>query len=136
MNAHASIDVPAVPTSLDVVQDTFARWWDGLGIDDPQRRFRFETALVEIAANVIEHTRRADTGHGRRFMLDLGAEDDELVAVLSDNGMPVDIDLSAVTMADPEDEGGRGLALAIAALDRLEHRHEGGRNVWTLVCAR
>lgn len=136
MNAHASIDVPAVPTSLDVVQDTFATWWDGLGIDDPQRRFRFETALVEIAANVIEHTRRADTEHGRRFMLDLGVEDDELVAVLSDNGMPVDIDLSAVTMADPEDEGGRGLALAIAALDRLEHRHEGGRNVWTLVCAR
>lgn len=136
MNANASIDVPAVPTSLDVVQDTFATWWDGLGIDDPQRRFRFETALVEIAANVIEHTRRADTGHGRRFMLDLGVEDDELVAVLSDNGMPVDIDLSAVTMADPEDEGGRGLALAIAALDRLEHRHEGGRNVWTLVCAR
>jgi serine/threonine-protein kinase RsbW len=136
VNAHASIDVPAVPASLDVVQDTFATWWDGLGIDDPQRRFRFETALVEISANVIEHTRRADTGHGRRFMLDLGTEGDELVAVLSDNGMPVDIDLSVVTMADPEDEGGRGLALAIAALDRLEHRHEGGRNVWTLVCAR
>jgi serine/threonine-protein kinase RsbW len=142
VNARASIDVPAVPASLNVVQDTFETWWSSLGIDDASRRFRFETALVEIAANVIEHTQRSDTGEGRRFLLDLradgdpNAEDTELVAVLSDNGMPVDIDLSAVTMADPEDEGGRGLALAIAALDRLEHRHDGGRNVWTLVCAR
>ncbi|WIB13975.1 ATP-binding protein [Curtobacterium sp. MCPF17_052] len=118
------------------MQDTFAAWWDGQGIDDPTMRFRLETALVEVAANVIEHTRRSDTQEGRRFVLDLTTRDTELVAVLSDNGMPADIDLSAVTMADPEDEGGRGLALAIAALDRLDHHHEGGRNVWVLVCAR
>lgn len=136
MSTHASIDVPAIPASLDTVQDTFAAWWDGQGIDDPTLRFRLETALVEVAANVIEHTRRSDPHEGRRFVLDLTAHDTELVAVLSDNGMPVDIDLSAVTMADPEDEGGRGLALAIAALDRLEHHHEGGRNVWVLVCGR
>jgi serine/threonine-protein kinase RsbW len=136
VNVDASIDVPAVPASLDTVQDTFGSWWEGLGTEDASLRFRFETALVEIAANVIEHTRRSDVGQGRRFLLDLGTDGDDLVAVLSDNGMPVDIDLGDVTMADPEDEGGRGLALAIAALDRLEHSHQGGRNVWTLVCAR
>jgi serine/threonine-protein kinase RsbW len=136
VSPHVSIDVPAVPASLDVVQDTFASWWGGLGLDDDQMRFRLETALVEVAANVIEHTRRADTGEGRRFVLDLTARDTELAAVLSDNGMPVAIDLRAVTMADPEDEGGRGLALAIAALDRIEHLHEGGRNIWVLVCNR
>ncbi|MFJ2979263.1 ATP-binding protein [Curtobacterium sp. NPDC087082] len=134
--ARVEFDVPAVPASLDEVQDRFAAWWDTLGIDDVRLRFGLETALAEIAANIVEHTRRADQEAGRRYTVELDATDHELVAVLTDNGLPVDIDLAAVTMADADEESGRGLALAIAALDRLEHRHEGGHNVWTLVCAR
>ena len=134
--ARVEFDVPAVPASLDEVQDRFGAWWDTLGIDDVRLRFGLETALAEIAANIVEHTRRADQEAGRRYTMELDATDQELVAVLTDNGLPVDIDLAAVTMADADEESGRGLALAIAALDRLEHRHEGGHNVWTLVCAR
>ena len=134
--ARVEFDVPAVPASLDEVQDRFGAWWDTLGIDDVRLRFGLETALAEIAANIVEHTRRADQEAGRRYTVGLDATDRELVAVLTDNGLPVDIDLAAVTMADADEESGRGLALAIAALDRLEHRHEGGHNVWTLVCAR
>ncbi|MCT9619922.1 MULTISPECIES: ATP-binding protein [unclassified Curtobacterium] len=134
--ARVEFDVPAVPASLDEVQDRFGAWWDTLGIDDVRLRFGLETALAEIAANIVEHTRRADQEAGRRYTVELDATDQELVAVLTDNGLPVDIDLAAVTMADADEESGRGLALAIAALDRLEHRHEGGHNVWTLVCAR
>lgn len=131
-----AFDVPAVPESLDTVQDRFAVWWDGLGIDDDAHRFALETAVAEIAANIVEHTKRADRQAGRRYSVQLDANDEAFTAVLHDNGLPVDIDLSAVTMADVEAESGRGLALAIAALDRLEHRHEGGHNVWTLVCSR
>ncbi|SFF40682.1 ATP-binding protein [Curtobacterium sp. YR515] len=134
--ARVEFDVPAVSASLDEVQDRFGAWWDTLGIDDVRLRFGLETALAEIAANIVEHTRRADQEAGRRYTVELDATDQELVAVLTDNGLPVDIDLAAVTMADADEESGRGLALAIAALDRLEHRHEGGHNVWTLVCAR
>lgn len=134
--ARVEFDVPAVPASLDEVQDRFGAWWDTLGIDDVRLRFGPETALAEIAANIVEHTRRADQEAGRRYTVELDATDQELVAVLTDNGLPVDIDLAAVTMADADEESGRGLALAIAALDRLEHRHEGGHNVLTLVCAR
>ncbi|WP_186317827.1 ATP-binding protein [Curtobacterium sp. 9128] len=129
-------DVPATVESLDTVQDRFATWWDGLGIEDMRLRFALETALAEIAANIVEHTLRTDREVGRRYRVELDATERELTAVLSDNGLPVDIDLGAVTMADVDAEDGRGLALAIAALDRLEHRHEGGRNVWTLVCER
>lgn len=131
-----AFDVPAVPESLDTVQDRFGAWWDGLGVDDTAHRFALETALAEIAANIVEHTARADREHGRRYSVELTATDQEFTAVLRDNGLPVDIDLSAVTMADLDAESGRGLALAIAALDRLEHRHEHGHNVWTLVCTR
>ncbi|MFS0729500.1 ATP-binding protein [Curtobacterium sp. 1P10AnD] len=131
-----TFEVPAAAESLDEVQDRFGSWWDGLGIDDPALRFKLETALAEIAANIVEHTRRTDQEAGRRYTVHLEATDHALTAVLTDNGRPADVDLAAVTMADVHEESGRGLALAIAALDRLEHRHEHGRNVWTLVCDR
>ncbi|MFJ4075474.1 ATP-binding protein [Curtobacterium sp. NPDC089991] len=136
MNAETTFDVAATPVSLDEVQDRFGVWWDGLGIDDARLRFALETALAEVAANIVEHTIRADQETGRRYTVRLESTERALTAELTDNGLPVDIDLSAVTMADVEQESGRGLALAIAALDRLEHRHEHGHNVWTLVCDR
>lgn len=131
-----AFEVPATVASLDEVQDRFGAWWDTLGTDDVRLRFGLETAVAEIAANIVEHTRRTDQEAGRRYTVELDATDDELVAVLTDNGLPADVDLAAVTMADVDQESGRGLALAIAALDRLEHRHEGGHNVWTLACTR
>ena len=132
----AAFDVPATVESLDTVQDRFAAWWDDLGIDDVRLRFALETAVAEIAANIVEHTLRTDQEAGRRYSVELAATEHAVTAVLRDNGRPADVDLSAVTMADVDAESGRGLALAIAALDRLEHRHEDGHNVWTLVCAR
>lgn len=131
-----TFEVPATAESLDEVQDRFAAWWEGVGEDDVALRFKLETALAEIAANIVEHTRRTDQEAGRRYTVRLDAADHELTAVLTDNGRPADVDLAAVTMADADEESGRGLALAIAALDRLEHRHEHGHNVWTLVCSR
>lgn len=136
MSARVAFEVPATIESVDTVQDRFGAWWDTLGIDDPRPRFALETALAEIAANIVEHTKRTDREAGRRYTVELEADDRELVAVLTDNGRPADVDLAAVTMADLDEESGRGLALAMAALDRLEHRHEGGHNVWTLACAR
>jgi serine/threonine-protein kinase RsbW len=133
---HAFLDEPAVLESVDVVQTEFGRWWEALDVLDPMTRFSFETAVVEIATNIVEHTRRTGERDGRRFTLDLDATDDEVTAVFSDNGKPADVDLSAVTMADIDDESGRGLALALSTLDSLDYRHENGRNIWTLVCRR
>ncbi|MBD8704024.1 ATP-binding protein [Frigoribacterium sp. CFBP9039] len=133
------IDVAAVPESIDLVQNTFEAWWTALGIDSMEVRFPFETAIVEIAANVIEHSIVADGAEGiegRRFTLELRAEDERLTAVFNDNGLPAEIDLSDVSMADLDDEGGRGLALAMLSLESLDYTREGGRNIWTLVCRR
>jgi serine/threonine-protein kinase RsbW len=138
MIAHALhvVDLPTTLDSIDLVQAGFDTWWAALADGNVSTRFAFETAVVEIAANIVEHTRRAEGTSGRRYSLDLSADAVELTAVFTDNGMPADIDLSKVTMADVDDESGRGLALALAALDRLDYERVGGRNIWTLVCRR
>jgi serine/threonine-protein kinase RsbW len=137
MSARAHrVDVPATIESVDLVQTEFDTWWKGLGEDNMATRFAFETAVVEIAANIVEHTHRAEGTSGRRYSLELDADDAEVTAVFTDNGMPSEIDLSTITMADIEEENGRGLALAVAALDRLEYNRLNGRNIWTLVCRR
>src|ERR1700712_782081 len=131
-----TVDVPATIESIDVVQSEFDAWWTALGDGAVMTRFAFETAVVEIAANIVEHTNRAEGTSGRRYQLELQADATIVTAVFTDNGMPADIDLSTVTMADTDEESGRGLALAIAALDSLDYRRVDGRNVWTLVCRR
>ena len=135
-STDTTFEVPATVESLDVVQDRFQQWWDSLGTDDLRLRISLETALAEIAANIVEHTRKTDREAGRRYFVELRSTDHEFLAVLTDNGLPADVDLAAVTMAGVDEESGRGLAIAIAALDRLEHRHEHGHNVWTLACTR
>ena len=135
-SAHRVVVVPAVLHSIDVVQAEFDAWWTELGEDSVATRFSFETAVVEIATNIVEHTHRAEGTAGREFSLELTADASDVTAVFTDNGKPSDIDLSTVTMADIDDESGRGLALAIAALDTLDYRRANGRNIWTLVCKR
>ena len=134
--ARRAIDVPATIVSIDEVQAEFDSWWSELGEENPAVRFALEIAVVEIATNIVEHTHRVEGSAGRRYELTLSADDEAVTAVFSDNGMPADIDLSTVAMADVDDESGRGLALAIAALDSLDYSREGGRNIWTLVCRR
>jgi serine/threonine-protein kinase RsbW len=87
-----------------------------------------ETAVMEIANNVIEHGRPTGelTWH---FSVEVGPA---LVARLRDSGQQYAGDLD-VAMPDPLAEDGRGLALATLALDELSYDREGDTNVWTMV---
>jgi len=134
--ARRELEADVRPESLDAVHDLLEDWWTEVGEVPVRTRFGFETAVVEIAGNVVEHTRRVDGAPGRRFHLTLTADDRTLLARFEDNGLPVQVDLGTVSMASVEDEDGRGLALALAALDRLEHSVVDGKNVWELECGR
>ena len=128
------LSVPAEPASLDVVQDALARLWERTGLE-PELALRFETGLVEITANVIEHS--FDPDHpGREFTLAVEVQPAQVRAEMSDNGQPAAIDLSAVTLPEDDAESGRGLAIAQATLDELTYEHRDGRNVWRLSCRR
>lgn len=134
------LSVPARPPSVELVHAAVAQLWTQHESVDSQVRIRFEMAVVEIFANIVEHAFRSDLAlpedGTRRLELSLLATDDEVTAEFSDNGQPAELDLSTATLPDEEADSGRGLAMALAALDDLRYRRVGGRNRWSLVCRR
>lgn len=124
--------------TVDLVQDLLEQLWE----TEPQvadvDRIRLGTAVAEIVGNIVEHTQRLDPpgSDSRRMQVVVWCTADEVGAEFVDNGLPVAIDLSEVTMPDPEAESGRGLALTLAAVDDLDYERTNGRNHWRLVCRR
>lgn len=100
---------------------------------DQDARMQFEVAVAEIGANIIEHAGRGGTVS---LTLELELTPDRLEARFSDDGSPARVDLRTVEMPDVMADRGRGLAIALAALDELEYRRRGGSNQWRLVCYR
>jgi serine/threonine-protein kinase RsbW len=88
----------------------------------------FETAVIEIANNVVEHS---GTAGGVRWRLEVRVRGDVIEAELTDDGPPFTPDLAA-PMPGPAAESGRGVAMARAVLDRCEVVRDGDRNRWTL----
>jgi serine/threonine-protein kinase RsbW len=139
MSDHVGVTTPATPGSIELVQTALGTLWEHQPTVSPQDRMRFETALVEIVGNVVEHAFALDQGvapGSRQLEVEVSVDDSTIVGLLADDGRPAEIDLGAVTMPDPEAESGRGLALAIAALDDLRYVRADGRNQWTLICHR
>lgn len=89
----------------------------------------FETAVVEIADNVVEHGR--PRGRVRwDFVIEVHA--DRLLATLSDSGEAFTGDLAGA-MPDDLVDGGRGIPMARASLDQLTYDRRNGTNSWTMV---
>jgi len=132
------LSAPATPEMLDLVHAVLEQLWAGHADVAPSDRVRFETAVIEILGNIVEHAYELDApaAGDRRFDISLTASSTELVASFGDDGVPMSIDLSAVAMPDELAESGRGLALAMAAVDDLTYAREGGRNLWRLTCLR
>lgn len=131
--------MPTTPDAVDLAHEQLVRLWTAPGhAVAPDDRMRFELAVIEILGNIVEHAWIADEGHPseRRLSLRLSLTGPALEAVMSDNGRPSAIDLSAATMPDEDAESGRGLALTLAAVDTLDYTREGDRNVWRIRCDR
>lgn len=126
----------SVPESLDQLHDLLQQVAGEHESVEATDLMLFETAVIEIAGNVVEHGRP----HGNvAWTFDLAVLPDRLAAVLSDDGQAYDLDEEQMAdgrWAMPEDtfaEDGRGLALASVALDELDYQRTGGINSWTMV---
>lgn len=120
----------AVPASLDLLHDLLEQ----VGTDHPELDASdlvlFETAVLEVAGNVVEHGRPVGEV---RWNFSLRVLPDRLEGRLSDGGEEYPGDAWGTTMPDPMAENGRGLALASAALDSLGYARDGEVNHWTML---
>ncbi len=137
------LSAPADPETMDLVHAVLEQLWAVHEDVSERDRARFETAVMEILGNIIEHAYQLDDGAPptaadslRRFDIVIAATRGELVASFGDNGMPIALDLSNIAMPDADAESGRGLALAAAAVDDLAYERVEGRNHWRLLCRR
>ncbi len=118
----------ATPDFVDAVHDALEELWRRVPDVGDEDRMLFALAMSEIATNVVSHA------EGRELIevrVTITASDDALTAVFTDTADPALIDLGAVSMPGAEAESGRGLALALAALDELTHDTDDG-NTWRL----
>jgi serine/threonine-protein kinase RsbW len=121
----------AVPESLDLLHDLLER----VGREHPDLDggdlMLFETAVIEVAGNVVEHGQP----QGRvSWTFRLAVLPDRLEGSLSDSGEEYPGGTWGTEMPDDLlQEDGRGLALATAVLDRLDYRRADDVNHWTML---
>lgn len=117
------------PDTLNRVHELLAKVW----LDSPQisgvDRASFETALIEVASNVIRH---ANHGNPVECTVAVDATEGEITATLIDTGRESDIELSQVRMPDASAESGRGLAIVKALVDEVVYDSDGNVNYWRI----
>ncbi len=119
------LEGPADLPCLQRVHDLLDELWSRVPDVDPIDRYRFETAVIEVAGNIVEHG-----GPRVRLRLGLTASTDRVEACFRDTGSPVDVQATAEHVPDPLAETGRGLALARAAVDDVVYERAGSTNLW------
>ena len=138
MLAKESVTVTATAEALGAIHAALDRFWGEVGgvvgrAPDHDWRNRLATAVAEIATNIVRHAYPARPGSIR---LRQHSHSDAIHACFADAGIEfVDPRPDDRVGSDPTGpaEGGFGLALARACLDRLEYRRTpDGTNCWHL----
>jgi anti-sigma regulatory factor (Ser/Thr protein kinase) len=124
------VDGTAEPAWLDAVHGGLARLWSGAPDVPELDRLRFETAVIEIATNVVRHTSPAGDGPVRAGVL-LRVDPPRIEAEISDDGTLADVDLDPPPVGALA-ESGRGIALVQRAVDTLTFVRRPGRNTWRI----
>lgn len=128
MTGHEAL-LTAPPGDLGIVHGLLASVWSdapGVGVRD---RMSFETALLELAGNVLAH---ADGGAGLTCTVTVEVRPDLLVARLEDDGRAGEVDLTQRAMPDVLAESGRGIPLVQALVDDLAYERDDGVNRWSI----
>ena len=118
------------PDDVELVHDLLQSVWsDSLNIRSADR-FSFETALVELAANIIRH---ADIGVGISYSITVQIFDDRLEATVIDNGDHTNVEHTETDMPDDLSESGRGIPLINALVDHFSFDRDGNFNSWQII---
>lgn len=129
--AELRVEGPAEPVWLDQVHAALDRLWTASADVPELDRIRFETAVIEIATNIVRHTVPASGPGPVQAAVLLRSAPPRLEAELSDDGAAVSVDLDPAPVDDLA-ESGRGIALVKRAVDTLTLARADGRNTWRL----
>jgi anti-sigma B factor antagonist len=124
------VSCDATAEHLGVVHEALARFWRRMGAPpSPDWRLRFELAVSEVAANIIEHARP------QLMYLRLSRDQGRVVAEFTDAGRELtSADRPGLAaLAGDLAERGRGLALSRAVVDEMRYERMGLTNRWRLV---
>ncbi|MCL1869300.1 MAG: ATP-binding protein [Promicromonosporaceae bacterium] len=119
----------AVPEELDTVHALLAQAAADHPDVDPTDVMLFETAVIEIANNVVEYGKPEGEV---RWRLELSIDDERIAAELYDTGQEFTPGMGAA-MPGEDAESGRGLPLAEAVLDKIELERVDDTNHWRMV---
>jgi serine/threonine-protein kinase RsbW len=119
----------AVPDSLETLHHLLAQVAAAHPDISAEDISMMETAVIEIAGNLIEHGRPPGEV-SYRFILTV--HPDRLEGLLADSGEELPGDLAGRGMPDDLAEDGRGLFLARAVLDELVYTRTPDANTWLL----
>lgn len=127
-NVHTlQMNVP--PDDVDTVHNLLETVWsDAPGIST-RDRMSFETALIELASNVIQY---ANAGTGVSCRVSVETQDDQISASLCDSGKAADVELDGRRMPDGMAESGRGIPLIQALVDELTYSRDDDVNHWEI----
>ena len=116
---------------VERVHDLVDELWVAVPDVEPMDRYRFETAVIEVAGNIVEHG-----GADVRLRLWLLVRPDRVEAQFRDTGRPVDLKSAQDRLPDPMAEHGRGIALARSAVEDVTYERTGSTNRWHVLLHR
>ncbi len=117
------------PDDINSVHSMLETVWKSTSNISVADQIRFETALIELVSNVIQH---ADSGSGVSCTLSIEIFTNRIKAVLRDTGEPGNVQLIGRTMPENHAESGRGIPLIQALVNKFSYEREGNLNLWRM----
>jgi serine/threonine-protein kinase RsbW len=117
------------PDDIDTVQDYVQRVWAAAPDLDSMDKLKFETAIVELAANVIQH---ADEGNGVTATVVVTVDGERIRGSVADSSGASSVTLAPREMPDEMAESGRGIAFIQRLVDVLHYERRDGENLWMI----
>jgi len=124
-----SLWIETPPGDVNLIHELLVGVWENSPEVPIEERFRFETALIELASNVIRH---ATSSNGVSCVLRVLSTQGYLQAELRDTADPGDVQLVGRVMPDGMAESGRGIPVIQSLVDELEYSQDDGHNLWRI----